>query len=167
MKPGDRYISAEQAARMLGESAMTAQRAMKYMAEKNILERRPKAGTFIGSAMAPAEAASCLHFFLPEQCIAESDMQQGIWQQIQGLHTYFPKLSVQFDFVPNQSVAYVQQIIERSSDAGTLMGVVLVVSSREMREYFNTSGIPTVVAGCVESDLTNLCWFAWDQVQTG
>ncbi len=167
LQPGDRYISAEEAGRLLDESVMTAQRTMTYMAKLNLLERRPKAGTFIGPAMAAKVAASCVHFLLPEQCMTKGEFRQGFWTQIHGMRSVLPVMSAQFNFIPNQNLVYVQQVVQQASAAGSLMGVVLVLPSREIRNYFNQSGIPTVVSGSVEPDLTNLCWIDWDQMQIG
>jgi len=167
LRAGDRYITAEQAAQLIGGSVMTVQRAMKLLAGKNILERRPKAGTFIGSAAAPSSELSCIHFFLPEQFVKEGKDQESFWPQIHGqiygMRTVLPNLSIQFNFIPNQDLAYTRQIVQQAAPDG----VILVLASRAMRAFFDQSGIPTVVEGSVEPDLTNLCWIDWDQIQTG
>ena len=50
LKAGDRYITAKDAGKLLGKSVMTAQRAMTLLAQRKLLERRPKAGTFIAES---------------------------------------------------------------------------------------------------------------------
>lgn len=166
-KPGDRYLTAEEASQLLGESVMTVQRAMAFLARQNILDRRPKAGTFIGEAAVPRVSAPCVHFLMPDQFMVERSTQEGYWEQIQGIRDVLPQVSVQFNFIPNQDVAYAQQIVEQAVNAGSLAGIILVLPSRPMRAFFNQSGVPTVVEGGVEADLTNLCWLNWDQIQTG
>jgi DNA-binding LacI/PurR family transcriptional regulator len=167
LQPGDRYLSAEEASRLLGESVMTVQRAMSYLAHRKVLERRPKAGTFIGESLVPREAVPCVHFLIPEECINERNAQEEYWEQIQGMRQVIPGLSAQFNFIPNQNAAYARQIVEQASVSGTLAGVILILPSRAMRTFFNQMGIPVVVEGSVESDLTNLCWFSHDQQQVG
>ncbi len=168
LQPGDRYLSAEEGSRLLGESVMTVQRAMALLAKRKILDRRPKAGTFIGETLETRQGApSVVHFFIPEECISERNAQEDHWIHIQGMRSVFPGISVQFNFIPNQNVAYTREIVEQAETANNLSGVVLLLSSRAMRTYFNQSGIPTVVAGSVETDLTNLCWFTYDQKQIG
>ncbi len=167
LKPGDRYITAEEGGRLLGESVMTVHRAMSFLARQKILDRRPKAGTFVGEAVAPQVTMSCVHFLLPEQLVLEKHFQEEFWSQIHGIRSILPDVSVQFNFIPNQDVGYAQEVVTRTSAAGSLLGVVLILPSRKMRAFFNTSGIATVVAGGVEDDLTSLCWFNWDQVQIG
>jgi DNA-binding LacI/PurR family transcriptional regulator len=166
LRPGDRYISAEEASQLLGESVMTAQRAMAHLAAGNILERRPRAGTFIGPEADVRSATSCIQFFLPEQCIYERTMRETYWELIEGMRGVLPNLSAQFNFMPDQDVAFAQQLIEHTS-AATLAGAVLVLPSRAIRAYFNQSGVPTIVHGGVEPDLVNLCWLSIDQARVG
>jgi DNA-binding LacI/PurR family transcriptional regulator len=138
---------------------------MALLAERNILERRPKAGTFIGEGLGADVQTAHIHFFAPEQSRAEGGAQVGYWEQIDGMKSVLGPLSAHFHFVPNQNLGYVQQIVRQS--AGMLNGAVLVLASREIRAFFDQSGLPTVVEGGVEADLTNLCWLQWDQIQTG
>ena len=83
------------------------------------------------------------------------------------MRSVFPGLSAQFNFIPNQNANYAREIVDQASKAGSLAGVILFIPSHAMRVYFNQSGIPTFVEGSVESDLTNLCWFSYDQEQIG
>lgn len=166
LKPGDRYISADEASQILGQSVTMAQRAMAHLARKKILERRPKAGTFIGPAIAPNGTMPCVHFLMPKS-MAQDDMQKGYWEQIQGMRSVLPNVSVQFNFIPNQDATYAQELVEQAEAAHALAGVILVLPSRQLRKHFNQSGIPTVVEGGVEDDLENLCWINADQVQVG
>lgn len=171
LKPGDRYLSAEQAGQLLGSSVMTVQRAMTLLAREKILDRRPRAGTFIGNHASLGTEKGCVHFFMPEQFASQTEGRESYWDllpdQILGIQSVLPHVSVQFNFIPNQDVAYTQQIVEQMTVAGSLRGAILILHSREMRAFFNQSGIPTVVEGGVEADLGNLCWVQWDQVQTG
>lgn len=167
LKPGDRYMTTQEAGKLLGKSLVVAQRAMALLAQRKILERRPKAGTFIGEAMATRVNITHIHFMLPEQTQVETETQENHWAQIEEMRSILGTISVHFHFIPNQNLDYTRQIVERASKAELLNGVVLVLPSREMRSYFNHSGIPTVVEGGVEPDLTNLCWIQWNQTQVG
>jgi len=167
LKPGDRYITTEEAGKLLGMSVVITQRAMALLARRNILDRRPKAGTFIGEGVGGDLRTVNIHFFAPEQSRAESEMQTNYWEQIDGMRSVLGHLSAHFHFVPNQNLGYVQQIVKKTSSAGLLNGAVLILPSREMRAYFNQSGVLTIVEGGVEGDLGNLCWIQWDQTQVG
>ncbi len=167
LKPGDRYITTEEAGKLLGMSIVTAQRAMGLLARRNILERRPKAGTFIGSGIGADIETANIHFFCPEQSHALDLLQSNHGEQMAGMRSVLGNLSAHFHFVPNQSLAYVQEIVRKAAAAEMLNGVVLMLPTREIRAFFNQSGIPTVVEGGVEADLGNLCWMQWDQLQVG
>jgi len=167
LKRGDRYLTAEHAANLVGVSMMTVQRAMSVLARRNVLDRRRKAGTFIGAAASPvATDFFCLHYFLPEHMV-DKQQEEIAWDQIHGqilgLRRALPNLLVQFDFVPNQNLEYVQDIVSRFD----ISGAIVALSSRAMRVFFDRSGIPTVVAGSSEPDLMNLCWVDFDQSQMG
>lgn len=167
LKAGDRYITTEEAGKLLGMSIVIAQRAMALLARRNILERRPKAGTFIGAGIGVDIQTSNIHFFSPEQSRTDNEVQANYWEQINGMRSVLGQLSAHFHFVPNQDLGYVQHIVRQTSAAGLLNGAVLILPSREMRAFFNQSGIPTVVEGGVEADLGNLCWIQWDQTRVG
>ncbi len=167
LKPGDRYITTEEAGRLLGKSAVMAQRAMALLAKRDILERRPKAGTFIGKGVTKDVEIAMVHFLVPEKLLAESVPSDTYWRQIEGMREVIPNLGVQFSFIPNQDLHFTQQVIEKAAISKSLTGVVLMLSSRAIRSYFDSSGIPTVVAGGIEPDLNNLCWIDLDQAQIG
>ncbi|MEX0745357.1 MAG: hypothetical protein WD118_07115, partial [Phycisphaeraceae bacterium] len=167
-KTGDRFIQPDEAAGMLGESVTTVQRAMTFLAEKNLLERRPKAGTFIGDVGEIPASPNCVHFLLPEICVDDQRTEQGgSWNLVKGMREAVPDLAVQFNFLPAQMLPAAERIVDRAAAAGSLLGIVLVLPTREMRAHFNSAAIPTVVAGGVEPDLAWLCWYDWDQAQTG
>ncbi len=167
LRPGDRYLKPEDAGRMLGESVTTVQRAMALLAEHNILERRRKAGTFIGEAAVAAKAQplQCVHVLLPEVCSGEIWAYQSVLQQIEGMRLTLPGVSIRFDFMPKDQVSFAQQVVEQFGD--DLIGVVLILSSRELRAFFNESAVPTVVMGGSEANFENLCWIYLNQTETG
>ena len=167
LKPGDRYITTEEAGKLLGMGLVTAQRAMGVLAQRNILERRRKAGTFIGDGIGTDLNTIHISFFSPEQTRAGGDTQTDYWEQIAGMRSVLGDVSAHFYFVPNQNLGYVQEVVKKTSAAGLLNGAVLALPSREMRAFFNQSAVPTVVEGGVEADLNNLCWIQWDQIQVG
>ena len=167
LKPGDRYITTEEAGKLLGKSVVVAQRAMALLAQRNILHRRPKAGTFIGDAVTTESNIFNVHFLFPETRESDPGSKVQYWEQIDGMRSVLGHVSAHFHFIPNQDLGYIQQVIRKASQAGLLNGVILLLPSRQMRSFFNESGIPTVVEGGVEPDLTNLCWMQWDQTQVG
>src|SRR5690606_6986132 len=105
LKPGDRYITTKEAGKLLGMSIVTAQRAMGLLAERNILERRPRAGTFIGDGIATEIGVLNIHFFTPADTVeGESGFDYG--EQIAGMRSVLGDLSAHYHFVPGQSLEY-------------------------------------------------------------
>ncbi len=167
LRPGDRYMPAEEVSQFIGESVMTAQRAMAVLAGRKVLERRPAVGTFVGEAAGVSVSPTSIHYIMPQRFKLDREAKGNYWDQIDGICSVMPNASVHFNFLPENNPSYTQHMVEQLSEAGLLMGVVLVLPSRELRAYFNNSGIPTVVEGGVEPDLTNLCWIDRNQVQMG
>lgn len=167
MQPGDRYISAQEASRLVGGSITTAQRAMTFLAKRKWLERRPKAGTFIGSAACAQKKQKVVHFFLPDSVSPEKGSHNVVWHRALAVREVMSDISVQMNFVPNQDLAFVRHIVEQVSTVQSTAGFVVVLSSRPMRAYFNQTGVPAVILGSVEPDLKNLCWLSRDQGRTG
>src|SRR5262245_22261573 len=49
--PGHKYLTAEESAELLGTSAATANRALRMLAERDVVVRRRNRGTFVGRAV--------------------------------------------------------------------------------------------------------------------
>lgn len=167
LRPGDQYMTASEASALLGESETTAQRAMAVLARRGWLERRRRAGTFIGKAAATHTSTHCIHFVMPETLEEDSRLQTDTWGQIEGLRRVIPQSTVQLHFVSHQDMAHTRQIVEQATDTETAGGFVVRRSSRAMRCFFNQLALPAVIWGSVEPDLKNLCWLGLDQAQTG
>ncbi|MBN1553563.1 MAG: substrate-binding domain-containing protein [Phycisphaerae bacterium] len=167
LQPGDRYLSASEASCMLGCNITAAQRAMTHLAKIKWLERRPRAGTFVGTAALQEKISHCVHFFLPESICREKNTQNMIWQRMLGVKSVIPNVTVEFDFVPRQDLAFVQQVVERMNDSRGSVGFLVLLSSQAIREYLNQCGIPAVIFGDIEPHLQNLCWASLDQKQVG
>ena len=165
---GDRYFTAEEAGQRLGVSTMTAHRAMKVLADRGLLNRRRRKGTFIGRAFSQREAVplKCIHVLVPRDYQrVERALGEGFWA---GLHSELPGISIQYDFVPDhEPMAFLRQVVEQATQGDSLEGLILALSTREMRQYVNELDLPIVVNGSVEPDLGNVSWVDRDQRQVG
>ena len=149
LRPGDRYVTAEKAGRMLGVSAATANRAMKFMADRDLLVRYRNRGTFVGAAMKSRVAPPTIrtvHLLLDErdqEGFGEtySDLVAAIRREIEGIN-------IQFTFVPDRDgVQYVREVVETAQVTDQIEGIVAVSCSREVYGFLADSGVPTVVFG--------------------
>src|SRR5689334_5138591 len=51
LTPGHKYLTAEESAKMLGTSVATANRALRLLADQEVVVRRRNSGTFVGPAV--------------------------------------------------------------------------------------------------------------------
>ncbi|MCC6683052.1 MAG: hypothetical protein IT445_19310, partial [Phycisphaeraceae bacterium] len=112
MRPGDRYLTTEETAAMLGVAKGTANKVMRDLAHRQILVRNRKLGTYIG-AKAPTGGQPILElvhllihrrYFLTER--------KRIEQIVTGLVESLNHSSVQLSFVPDeQDMQYTERLI--------------------------------------------------------
>lgn len=165
---GERYLTAREAAQMLGVSSMMADRAMQELASQGVLERRKKAGTFIGP-QAPAEiptvALPAVHLLMYDDYFR---MYRGfIDAWLYGIHSELPDAALQITFLPaRDEPAFVRQLVEPASGK-TPPAVVLYASTPEIQRVCRDAGIPAVVCGTAYPSLAGLPWMDRDQRQIG
>ena len=142
---GDRYLTASQAADFLGVSTSTAHRALSFLAEKDVLLRRHKVGTFVGpQAVVQPPGAKLFHFVIHEEDegvspILSIESVQAIRAQLGGGH-------IQFTFVPEHNAA--TRLAEAfGMSANPPDGVIAVSCPPDVYRYLAESRIPTVVVG--------------------
>lgn len=152
---GERYLSAETAARQLGVSRMTAHRAMELLVERNFLVRTRGRGTFIGPAarhngrIAAKVAVKHVHFIhcgegeslLPP--LSHDDLVGGFLDVIPEtvLHTHL--------FPYDRAEECVREMLDAFGADKSARGFLLTLSPREVQRLFAESGLPTVVIGSV------------------
>lgn len=169
---GDRYLTGEELGRMFNVSSITANRAMQLLAERGLLVRQRKAGTFIGEGL---ELPSN-----PPRKRVHIVMTSGIWSDDQasavqyfnqllcGVLEKLPGSSVQMDVLGPQEInAFIRRIIDSAVTNGDVSGVVLLRSSPEVQRQLVEAGIPTVVFGSVFPGVKGLACVDVDQRQVG
>lgn len=142
---GERYLTATQAADLLGVSTSTAHRALALLAERNVLLRRHKVGTFVGpEGVVRRSGMGLVHFVIHEEDEGVSPILsikavQAVREQLGGGH-------IQFTFVPEHNAA-VRLADAFSMSAEPPSGVVAVSCPPDVYRYLAESKIPTVVVG--------------------
>ena len=151
LSPGDRYITGPEVARLFGVSTATANRAMAMLAEKGLLVRRRRSGTFIGrrADMDSAASVRSVYVLVPE-CQAEDMPPADLL--LRGIRQGMPGANVHFGFLPETNrVAFVKELLGESIRNGQLAGVVPISGGREVYRYLMDHGIPAVVFGSLYS----------------
>ncbi len=147
--PGDRFLTAVEAGRILGVSRATADRAMGVLARNEILLRRRSLGTFVGPAarVAPVSRVQTVYVIMPEQSRSHS-LAPSPGRLIDGIRDQLQGVNVQFFFLPAaDSLSLVRALLQQSRESGTLAGVVAVSCPREVYAYLAETGVATVVLG--------------------
>ena len=149
---GDRYFTTAEAAEMLGVSVSSAHRAMKLLADRNLITRRHKAGTFVGPKGGGAENKTqapkirTVHLLVPWM---KKESFYGYLEPIsRGLHNSLPQASVQFSIIPDERrLAWVRKLISDVRLSGGTAGIIAASCPLDVYELLAESELPTVVLG--------------------
>ena len=165
LRKGDRYLTDKQAAEFLQVGHVTAHRAMRLLASRNVIVRRQRAGTFVGpqAQTDTPNGLRCVHFLMPHRL--EGDYP--ITPTLRGLRKELPSVQVQINFVDrNDPLRFLRQMMDQIEHSDNLSGIVTAAVGREVRRFFNGSNLPVAAVGHVEPDI-DLPWVARDQRQIG
>ncbi len=160
LSPGDRYLTAAEAAHMLGVSRTLANRAMLLLANQNLLIRRRGQGTSIGPAMQVDSAVGKLPRNKSLQSILLLEATEGADIRQTNLDAMLSLLRRRFDqalvhhlYLPqHHTVEYVRQFVECSKQAGACVGVIALSCIHSVYAYLAECGVPTVVVGTLYPD---------------
>jgi len=168
--PGDRYLAARDVAKMLGVSTMTANRAMQTLAERGVLVRKQRAGTFVGKKLPSGNGpgTGCIEILVcssfPMQGVASPNLNEAI----EGLQREFPHEAVQFTYVPpTDELRFVRSLVETLGAGGLLRGVILILSTPAIQHFFAHANVPAVVWGSVNPQVQGLPWLDLDWRMSG
>lgn len=167
LSTGDQYLTAAQAGDMMAVSTTTAQRAMRILAEKDILVRRRNAGTFVGPGLEEVNGSlvRTVHVLLPEDrdstLVRTEPLLEGIRAAIHGA-------GVHFNFMPpGEEIRYVRELLDTADAHRRTLGVVAIRGTREVYRYLAESGVPTVVFGTLWPGEPALPSINTDEHETG
>lgn len=159
LSPGDPYLTATEAARMLGVSRTVADRAMLLLARRKKLVRRRGHGTVVGPAIRvnpamdgqPTKTLETVLLLeqtdLLKVTLTPSDVVFPLVRQ------HFHEAAVQLTYLPeSDTLAYVTKLVDRYRQAGERVGVVAMSCIRSVYDYLANSGVPTVVLGSLYPD---------------
>ena len=159
LSPGDPYLTATEAARMLGVSRSVADRAMLLLARRKLLVRRRGHGTEIGSAIRMDPAMEVRHV-KPLETVLLLEPSDQLKVTLMPSDVVFPLVRRQFHdaavqqiYLPEQdTVAYVTKLVGRHRQAGERVGVVAMSCISPVYAYLANCGVPTVVVGSLYPD---------------
>lgn len=151
--PGSRYLTAEETARLLGTSVATANRALRVLADQEIVVRRKNSGTFVGPAVASFQTDDVQTVSILAPAFARSGAVR-FDLLIQSVVARLPDVAdIRVSYIPaERSVDFVRGLLEPLRDSGKLAGVVAVSCPREVYRYLGENNYPMVVLGSLYAD---------------
>ena len=171
LRPGDRYLTSQEAARFLEVSTGTAHEAMRVLVEKNVLDRRRKRGTYVGTAVEPPDISRRLRVYVLSPSEGTRDPVYSRFSE-----AFYPAITqaldgaaLQLEFMPEDDVMrFVRALAHEAETDGGLAGFLLMRPSYEIQEFFHEQRVrfPAVVLGSVYPGIT-LPWVDGDQGQIG
>ncbi|CAE7545568.1 unnamed protein product, partial [Symbiodinium sp. CCMP2456] len=168
LQSGDPYLGTAEAARMLGVSTTSANRAMQLLVQRNILSRRQKRGTFIADGIhGQAERTiDRVHLVVNNTYLAtEGMMADGV---IVGIQSVLPHAEIEFNHLPgSDDTAWVSELIAKTARSQQAEGFVLARSSLTSQRLFQASGLPTVIFGSRFPSIQALPSIDRDHVEAG
>ena len=168
LREGSRYLSTTDAGRMLGVSATTAHRAMQLLADRKLIVRRIRSGTFVGPAAGSEDTrgiSTVQALTTPEK---RSYVSAYASEFMNGLGRALPDANVQFTFIPSHNSAdFVEGLLDRAAAGGEVVGFVASSCPREVLEVLAQSGVPAVVSGTLPIGGPDLPSVALDDFESG
>lgn len=166
LKPGDRYLSAAAAARMLRVSGAAANRALQLLSLRGVVERRQRMGAVVSAPSSVEPALGAVHLLLPHNYL-ETDAQTAESLAL-GLQRTLPRASLRFHFLARDGAAeQAAAILRGAAREQPPSGLVLVRSGLATQRLVAASGLPAAVYGTVYPSVSALPSLDRDQRQTG
>lgn len=165
LKPGDPYLPLAETARMLGVGSSTANRALQLLAQRGILQRVQRRGTFIGSLKRETSPGFLRRVFMlvhRSYLKQEGLVADGVLVGIQGV---LPGADVQFNFLPaTDPTEYVDAMIGEILRAKEPAGIVLTKVPFVVQRAVKDSGLPAVVHGSLYPSIEGMAWVDQDNL---
>lgn len=165
LKPGDPYHSLTEAAKMLGVGSSTANRALQLLAQRKILLRVQRRGTFIGSLQREASPGLLKRVFM---LVHQSYLrQEGLVADgvLVGIQSVLPSADVQFNFLPaTDPTDYVDGLIGEILRAKETAGIVVTKVPFVVQRAIKGSGLPAVVHGSLYPSIQGMAWVEQDNL---
>jgi DNA-binding LacI/PurR family transcriptional regulator len=172
LRPGDRYMTSEEAAQALDVSTGTAHHAMRLLVEQNILQRRQKQGTFIGPAVDPPEFGKRPKIYVLTPADAARDPSYARLSE-----AFYPAISaalggasLQLEYMPvGDALGFVRALTEEAQIQGNIGGFLLLRSTYEIQSYFQEQRhrFPSFIVGSAYPGITMLPNMDADQTYIG
>ena len=166
LRPGDAYPHTEEIARQLGVSTSAANGALRVLAKRGILDRRPRRGTIVVRLPGdlPSSALCRVHLLVHREYLQmEGLLADGL---LIGIQQELPGAEMQFNFIPIvEGAEYADQLVSEVLRSRDAEGFVLVRAPLAIQRAVRASGLPAVVFGRLQPSVNDLPWIDRDHGQ--
>ncbi|MEN9360298.1 MAG: hypothetical protein RL095_1833 [Verrucomicrobiota bacterium] len=170
LRDGDRYLGADGVGELLGVSPVTANRLLAAMAEENLVVRRRKAGTFVGSGFVRDEqqrrdGLRVLHILMVKENSHDQNSDERwsevMWKQV-------PGAALRIHQVPeDESFFHARHIVGQIAASGLDEGLILIRATERIQRLVAQSGVKAVVFGHLFPGVGGLHCVTMDQTKAG
>jgi DNA-binding LacI/PurR family transcriptional regulator len=167
LKPGDAYLTTAEAARLLGISTTTANRAMQLLVQRNVLARSQRKGSTVATPVSrAARELRCVHVLVQRRHLQREGMFAD--GRLIGMQSVFPNAQIRFDFLPEgDEVAEIERLTQAALAARQPEGFVMVRASLEAQRALAACGLPAVLSGTPYPSVRGLPWMDRDHREVG
>ena len=168
LREGARYMNTIEAGHTFGVSPATAHRAMKLLADRKLIMRRNRSGTFIGSGIGSSHQIRIRTVYFLTSPEKREYLSALSGPMIRGLSRSIPKANVQFCFCPaGEAMEYMEGLLSFVPGDGKSVGFICASCPLEIYRFLADEEIPTVVSGTLSLDGPKLPSVAMDDLEAG
>ena len=168
LRPGERYLSTAETAKMLRVDTAVANRALQLLVKRNVLRRRQRVGTFVaeGSDGNDAIRLDRVHLLMNDPFPKTEGWLDT--DAVLAMQSELPGVQIQFHVVPSlDETEYLEQVIREALRSRHAEGFLLMRSSLTTQRLIAASGLPAVVFGHTYASVKGLPFADRDQGQMG
>lgn len=168
LRPGDRYLSTGDTAKMLRVDTATANRALQLLVKRNVLRRRQRVGTFVAEPHSHENQPPLGRVHL---LMSDAYAKAEGWldtDALLDLQSELPGVQLQFHLVRlADEQDYLNRVIHDALSSRVGEGFVLARSTLTTQRMIVASGLPAVVFGHPYASVKGLSFVDRDQREMG
>ncbi len=165
---GDRYLTTEEVSQALGVGKGTAGKAIRHLAQQEILISRQRSGTYVGPGVSTQKRSNVQGICVLLPSYSPSATHWAYQPCIAGIRSAIPGSMVQFAFVPEADpVSYVRELIDSSRASGQFAGVISVSCPFEIYQYLAELNAPAMVYGSLQASELAITSMDSDNFESG
>jgi len=157
LRSGDAYIGQAETKRMLGVGTDAANRALQLLAQRGVLVRRQRKGTFVGNLDSKTEECPIrrVHIVVPEEFLKIEGFFAD--ERILGIQGELPQAEIVVNFLPEiNENQFVQDLVNEATGMRGVHAFVLASSTFTTQQIMASSGLPTVIGGSLYPSIAGL-----------